>query len=313
MATCYPTPSIDGWWDFPNFTTSAPQSDPRYDVDGQPHRGSSHTYSIPPPISSQLELNLLRFPQHLTVHSHATGFVSECNFTPETHLPLETMSRMDWTQNKWTQNLVQSLYPETTEQLSRGYPNTPSPIDPVDSLTGNSVMSSSLQVPWPSSTSTSTTNSPQAFTHAWPCPFPSSSTLSSPQFDVESASSSAPVKKCSHCYATSTPLWRRNPTNRKRLCNACGLYLQQRGELRPPALIAADQEESDDDDDFPPGALECSHCHTRRTSSWRRGADGACGVYARLRGRDRPLALMRDRPLALMRKRIRPRCRHMGN
>ncbi|KAJ6597871.1 hypothetical protein B0H10DRAFT_1826877, partial [Mycena sp. CBHHK59/15] len=112
------------------------------------------------------------------------------------------------------------------------------------------------------------------------------------------------------CYAASTPLWRRNPTHHKRLCNACGLYLQQRGELGPPALIAADQEESDDDDDFPPGAPECSHCHTRRTSSWRRGADGerlcnACGVYSRLRGKDRPLALMR--------KRIQPRCRHRGS
>lgn len=31
------------------------------------------------------------------------------------------------------------------------------------------------------------------------------------------------VKRCSHCGATSTPHWRRNPTANQTLCNACGL------------------------------------------------------------------------------------------
>ncbi|KAJ7249143.1 hypothetical protein B0H12DRAFT_1122898 [Mycena haematopus] len=113
-------------------------------------------------------------------------------------------------------------------------------------------------------------------------------------------------KMCSHCNATSTPLWRRDPATRRVLCNACGLYLQQRNKMRPPALIAADQDD-DDDADVAPGAPECSHCHTHRTSVWRRSKSGAklcnaCGVYARLRGRDRPLSLRRNK--------IRPRCKH---
>ncbi|KAJ7676511.1 hypothetical protein DFH06DRAFT_953848, partial [Mycena polygramma] len=125
-------------------------------------------------------------------------------------------------------------------------------------------------------------------------------------------------KRCTHCAATSTPLWRRNPATREPLCNACGLYLQQRGSLRPLALIAADRED-DDEEEAPVYALdvngnpivdagpECSHCHTHRTSVWRRSKAGArlcnaCGVYARLKGRDRPLALRRNK--------IKPRCKH---
>jgi hypothetical protein len=119
---------------------------------------------------------------------------------------------------------------------------------------------------------------------------------------------SAGVKKCSHCHATSTPLWRREPTTLKPLCNACGLYLQQRNKLRPQELIDADAD--DDESDISGENLtgpECSHCHTRQTSVWRRSKTGAqlcnaCGVYSRLRGKDRPLSLKRNR--------IKPRSKH---
>ncbi|KAJ7776341.1 hypothetical protein B0H16DRAFT_1302557 [Mycena metata] len=136
----------------------------------------------------------------------------------------------------------------------------------------------------------------------------SASASSSRRSSIDSSSS---VKSCSHCAATTTPLWRRSPATRQPLCNACGLYLQQRHKLRPLALIVADQEEDLahltgaplDDFDGP----ECSHCHARKTSVWRRSKTGAklcnaCGVYARLRGRDRPLTLRRNS--------IRPRCKH---
>ncbi|KAJ7200280.1 hypothetical protein B0H12DRAFT_969484, partial [Mycena haematopus] len=123
---------------------------------------------------------------------------------------------------------------------------------------------------------------------------------------------------CSHCSTTSTPLWRRNPATRAPLCNACGLYLQQRHCLRPLALIEFEALDSSssfslypaspESDDSDPDTPECSHCHTRHTSVWRRdkstGAKlcNACGVYARLRGKDRPLTLRRER--------VRPRGRH---
>ncbi|KAJ7441488.1 hypothetical protein B0H11DRAFT_1749731 [Mycena galericulata] len=169
--------------------------------------------------------------------------------------------------------------------------------------------------PSPSS-SQNTLPSPLSFRYLLPCPSPSpslssgrlspaSSTASSSQRSSVESSSKGP-KTCSHCAATATPLWRRDPATHRPLCNACGLYLQQRSKMRPAALIAADQAD-DDDDDLAPGAPECSHCHTHRTSVWRRSKSGAklcnaCGVYARLRGRDRPLSLKRNR--------IRPRCKH---
>jgi len=116
------------------------------------------------------------------------------------------------------------------------------------------------------------------------------------------------IKMCTHCKATSTPLWRRDPQTLKQLCNACGLYLQQRHKLRPQELIDADAEDDEEEDMSPDwNGNECTHCHTRNTSVWRRSKDGeqlcnACGVYKRLRGKDRPLELKRNR--------IKPRSKH---
>ncbi|KAJ6564708.1 GATA zinc finger-domain-containing protein [Mycena capillaripes] len=118
-----------------------------------------------------------------------------------------------------------------------------------------------------------------------------------------------PPKSCSHCHVTSTPLWRREPSTQRTLCNACGLYLQQRNKMRPQELIDAD---IDDDEtlQIPDSEYKgpiCSHCRTRQTSVWRRSKTGAqvcnaCGVYARLRGTDRPLSLKRNK--------IKPRTKH---
>ncbi|KAF9034106.1 hypothetical protein BJ165DRAFT_1314592, partial [Panaeolus papilionaceus] len=112
-------------------------------------------------------------------------------------------------------------------------------------------------------------------------------------------------KSCSHCRATSTPLWRRDPSTMKPLCNACGLYLQQRNKLRPQELIDADDDgNTSEESDANYVGPECSHCHTHHTSVWRRSKTGeqlcnACGVYLRLRGKPRPLSLKRNK--------IRPR------
>nr|GAT51129.1 GATA zinc finger domain-containing protein [Mycena chlorophos] len=121
----------------------------------------------------------------------------------------------------------------------------------------------------------------------------------------------AAKKECFHCHATSTPLWRREPVTQRPLCNACGLYLQQRNKLRPQELIDADRDDSDDEINRIPDSEytgpRCSHCNTRQTSVWRRNKDGkqvcnACGVYQRLRGKERPLSLKRNK--------IKPRTKH---
>ncbi|KAF7298605.1 Gata zinc finger domain-containing protein [Mycena indigotica] len=140
---------------------------------------------------------------------------------------------------------------------------------------------------------------------------PSASATSSPpprRSSTDSTASTKSGKVCAHCAATSTPLWRRDPATHRPLCNACGLYLQQRNKMRPAALIAADQRSDEEDGAGLDGSEPtCSHCQTRKTSVWRRSKTGqrvcnACGVYQRLRGRDRPLNLRRNK--------IRPRCKH---
>ncbi|KAJ7478198.1 hypothetical protein FB451DRAFT_1032721 [Mycena latifolia] len=117
-------------------------------------------------------------------------------------------------------------------------------------------------------------------------------------------------KSCFHCHVTATPLWRREPSTQRTLCNACGLYLQQRGKLRPQELIDADIDDDDEpqipDEEYT--GPKCSHCLTRQTSVWRRSKTGAqvcnaCGVYARLRGKERPLSLRRNK--------IKPRTKHL--
>ncbi|KAK0207137.1 hypothetical protein DFS33DRAFT_646646 [Desarmillaria ectypa] len=143
-----------------------------------------------------------------------------------------------------------------------------------------------------------------------PTPSPSSSgvkipTIPSGRSTVDAAA--AKQKSCSHCHATTTPLWRREPVTLKPLCNACGLYLQQRNKLRPQELIDADLDDGSEESDKDATGPECSHCHTRNTSVWRRSKTGeqlcnACGVYLRLRGKDRPLSLKRNK--------IKPRSKH---
>jgi hypothetical protein len=120
----------------------------------------------------------------------------------------------------------------------------------------------------------------------------------------DSVESGLGTRKCSHCSATSTPLWCRDPNTMKPLCNACGLYLQQRGQYIPQELIDADVDDEPSDDPSRGNGTgpKCSHCHTRNTSVWRRNPDGqcvcnACGVYQRLRGVPRPLSLNRKKAL----------------
>ncbi|KAF8176622.1 hypothetical protein K438DRAFT_70449 [Mycena galopus ATCC 62051] len=108
------------------------------------------------------------------------------------------------------------------------------------------------------------------------------------------AAADTSIKQCYNCGKTSTPLWRCDPTTQRTLCNACGLYQQQRHAPRPQALIDADNDE-DEDEDLPirGDGPQCSECGTRKTSVWRRNKDGeqvcnACGIYYRVNGRPRP-------------------------
>ncbi|KAJ6562012.1 hypothetical protein B0H19DRAFT_905535, partial [Mycena capillaripes] len=115
------------------------------------------------------------------------------------------------------------------------------------------------------------------------------------------------TKECFCCHTRSTPVWRRDPRTHHPLCNACGVYLSTRQQLRPQSLIDIDTGEGPDVAESAESARpQCSNCGTRKTSTWRRNKGGeqmcnACGVYERVNGSPRPLALRVDR--------IRPRAK----
>ncbi|CAG8532408.1 3010_t:CDS:2 [Ambispora leptoticha] len=136
--------------------------------------------------------------------------------------------------------------------------------------------------------------------------------------------------ECYNCGVNKTPLWRRTPDRMHSLCNACGLYYKQYNTHRPlhirnkpsattgpynlstsrknsantsqssEQLARENQEESADQQSSESSSNEtpirCVNCAQTQTPLWRKNEKGqpicnACGLYAKLHNRDRPVAM----------------------
>ncbi|KAG1714463.1 Transcription factor GATA-4 [Nymphon striatum] len=122
-------------------------------------------------------------------------------------------------------------------------------------------------------------------------------------------------KECVNCGVNSTTYWRRDGIGHS-LCNSCGIYQkaarnmpQQRAHGIQTAAVSYQNQQISELPQEPKqqtyknttrrAGLQCSNCNTTSTTLWRRNNQGepvcnACGLYFKLHGVNRPLAMKKD-------------------
>ncbi|CAG8701655.1 13171_t:CDS:2 [Acaulospora morrowiae] len=112
--------------------------------------------------------------------------------------------------------------------------------------------------------------------------------------------------ECFNCGVNKTPLWRRTPDRMHSLCNACGLYYKQYNTHRPlhirnkpstssgPYTLPASRKNtvssiSSETSGSQPSQSQESQQHQKNEKG--QPICNACGLYAKLHNRDRPVAM----------------------
>ncbi|RIB00524.1 hypothetical protein C2G38_1893102, partial [Gigaspora rosea] len=112
---------------------------------------------------------------------------------------------------------------------------------------------------------------------------------------------------CFNCGIKNTPLWRRTPDRMHSLCNACGLYFKQYHTTTPipsptipPASLPSAPINPSSIAAMADIQIQCANCGQTQTPLWRKNDKGqplcnACGLYAKLHNRDRPIAMRKSK------------------
>jgi uncharacterized Zn finger protein (UPF0148 family) len=263
------------------------------------------TPSVSSPIDPSLQWPASFLSSSVYLNSHLTTGPG-CSYIPglpRGNLPrrmsVETSSYTPPSLHTSLAGLVPNMIPTS---LSPPLPLIPEPVSPSSSDSSSFQSSTFTSTSASLTASTSPTSTSGSCDNEYAQPKPRDTPEGSPADDKSNANQQHPRRICSHCKTTSTPLWRRSPKQSELLCNACGLYLQARGEYRPQRLIDEDLKNDADlaNVTMSEDGKQCSHCFTYRTTVWRRDKEGktlcnACGVYLKMKGKERPIEFRKDR------------------
>ncbi|KAK7456503.1 hypothetical protein VKT23_010754 [Stygiomarasmius scandens] len=106
-------------------------------------------------------------------------------------------------------------------------------------------------------------------------------------------------RSCMRCHTTTSNSWGQDPRTGELLCSACALHRQQRYSTSSSSGQTSQNTESRSSSgraQSSKAGQKCTHCGTTDTMTWRRDKDknlicNACGVYAQVLGKERPLSL----------------------